>query len=249
MKPRFIYRAYKARYRDQRSEISTVLAALQPGDVAADVGAHKGAYLYWMRKAVGPGGRVFGFEPQPGLARYLLSVCTAMHWANVFVRECALSDSAGRGTLNVPGDTDSPSASLEAVAPGQGSGRTYECQIDTLDHQLGQEQRLALLKVDVEGHELQVFRGATELLRRCSPLLLFECEVRHLTRHSMQDVFAFLEGLGYEGSFFSPTGLLRLGDFDPSVHQRHDAERFWDAPGYCNNFLFHRSGRLGLGQG
>ncbi|HSS43840.1 MAG TPA: FkbM family methyltransferase [Thermoanaerobaculia bacterium] len=238
MKARFLYRAFKARYRDQRLEILAATASLQAADTAVDVGAHKGAYLFWLRRAVGVAGKVFAYEPQPTLARYLQSVCSLMEWGNVFVRDCAISDSAGIKTLHVPGSRDSPGASLERAVLDTTACHSYECHTDTIDHQLREAGRIAFLKVDVEGHELRVFRGATETLSRHRPVILFECEARHLSSHSMQDVFGFLEGFGYQGSFFSPRGLLPLDDFDPEVHQRRDGERFWDAPGYCNNFLF-----------
>jgi len=65
-----------------------------------------------------------------------------------------------------------------------------------------------------------------------------ECEQRHLRNHAMQDVFAFLEGLRYEGRFLSPRGLVSLKQFDPAIHQKNDLDRFWDAHDYRNNFLF-----------
>jgi hypothetical protein len=168
-----------------------------------------------------------------------------MKWNNVFVRGCALSDSPGVRVLNVPGPGDSPGASLEPSVADATPCRSYECEVDTLDHQIQGTDRVAVLKVDVEGHELQVFRGAGETLSHHAPVLLFECEARHLQRHTMQDVFAFLQGFGYEGAFFSPEGLRPLGEFDPQVHQKQERERFWDAPGYCNNFLFTpRAGRV-----
>jgi FkbM family methyltransferase len=238
MKWRFLYRAFKARYRDQRSEILTALSFLHPGDVAVDVGANKGAYLYWLRRAVGAGGKVFAYEPQPALARYLQSACRMMNWQNVFVRDCALSNSPGIGKLNVPGGGESPGASLECAVLETAAGRSYECPVDTLDHQLQEAGRITFLKVDVEGHELQVFQGAGEILTRHTPAILFECEARHLHKHTMRDVFSWLRDLGYEGAFFSPKGLRPLAEFNPVVHQRQDAGRFWDAPGYCNNFLF-----------
>jgi FkbM family methyltransferase len=238
MKWRFLYRAFKARYRDQRSEILTALSFLRSGAVAVDIGANKGAYLYWLRKAVGANGQVFAYEPQTSLAVYLQAVCTAMKWNNVFVRGCALSDSPGVQVLHVPGEGNSPGASLEPPAAGAKPHHSCECQVDTLDRQLQNTHHVALLKVDVEGHELQVFRGAQEILSRHKPVLLFECEARHLRQHAMKDVFAFLGGLGYEGAFFSPKGLRPLDEFDPRIHQRQSPGRFWDAPDYCNNFLF-----------
>lgn len=237
MKPRFLYRAFKARYRGERKEIAEVLAALSPGEVAVDAGAHKGAYTYWMRRAVGERGRVFAFEPQPRLAAYLMRVNAAMRWANVSVRECALSDAAGSATLHVPRLGSSQGASLSEGAPGQGEEAVL-VRLATLDAELQGAGRVALLKVDVEGHELAVFRGAAGILARDAPVVLFECERRHFGSHSIDDVFAHLRGLGYEGHFFGPRALQPLSEFDPEIHQRRAPGRFWEAPGYCNNFLF-----------
>jgi FkbM family methyltransferase len=236
VKARFLYRAWKARLRGERAEIRALRAALSPGDGAADVGANKGAYLHWMRRAVGPSGRVFAFEPQPGLARYLEAVRRGMGWQNVLVREVALSDGAGRRTLHVPGRENSPGASLEKVDEPS-AGRDREVEVDTLDHQLD-GARIALLKVDVEGHELAVFRGAVRTLSEHGPTLLFETEARHLSGRSPHEVFSFLSGLGYRGQFFSRRGLRPIGEFDLAIHQRRGPGRFWEAPGYCNNFLF-----------
>jgi FkbM family methyltransferase len=238
VRARFLYRAWKARLRGERPEIRALRAALSGGDVAVDVGANKGAYLYWMRRAVGPGGSVYAFEPQPGLARYLEAVSARMRWANVFVRECALSDSAGVRVLHVPGWEGSPGASLEEAVAAASDCRDRDCVADTLDRQLAGAGRVALIKVDVEGHELAVFRGAARTLGDSKPTLLFECEARHLTRHAPRDVFVFLEGFGYRGAFFTPEGLRPVEEFDVAFHQRRGPGRFWEAPGYRNNFLF-----------
>ncbi len=238
MSARFLYRAWKARFRGERGEIRALLARLGPGDAAVDVGANKGAYLYWMRRAVGPGGSIFAFEPQPGLARYLESVRRGMQWENVSVRECALSDTSGRRVLHVPGWENSPGASLEAAAAAEAGTRDREVEVDTLDRQLEGTERIRFIKVDVEGHELAVFRGAEHTLSTVRPTLLFESESRHLAGRTPHEAFAYLKRFGYRGAFFSPTGLRQVEEFDPSVHQRRGPGRFWEAPGYCNNFLF-----------
>jgi FkbM family methyltransferase len=237
MKARFLYRAWKTRIRESH-EIRALRRALRPGDVAVDVGANKGAYLYWLRRAVGPSGRIHAFEPQPRLAAYLAEVSRRMDWSNVIVRPCALSDGPGVGTLHVPGESDSPGASLETAPPNARPGRSYDVPVETLDRELANVDRLAFVKVDVEGHELAVFRGAAALLARCAPTLLFECEERHLTAHTTTDVFAYLEGFGYRGFFLSPSGPRPLADFDPTLHQKRRPGRFWKARDYCNNFLF-----------
>jgi FkbM family methyltransferase len=237
MKARFLYRAFKARYRDQRPEIRALLSTLSAGDAAVDVGANKGAYLYWMRRAVGADGKVFAFEPQARLAVYLRGLVKRMRWSNVSIRDVALSDAPGTRTLHVPGTGDSPGASLEDAVLTAGACRDEICEVDTLDRQLAGE-KVALIKVDVEGHELAVFRGAERTLAQSRPTLLFECEARHLTRHTPRDVFAFLEARGYRGGFFTPDGLMPVAQFDETLHQRRGPGRFWKEPGYRNNFLF-----------
>ena len=238
MKLRYLYRAYRARYRDQRHEIFAARAALRPGDTAADIGAHKGAYLYWLKRASGKSGEVHAFEPQSPLAAYLQNITNTMNWKNVFVHECALTDRVGTSLLHVPGKGDSPSASLGDHVNQNGPNHSYECVVDTLDSKLQSSKQVGFLKVDVEGFELQVFRGAEQILEQHTPVILFECETRHLTEHTMTDVFAFLLDRGYTGSFFSPDGLRPVEEFNAEVHQRHVPGRFWNAVDYCNNFLF-----------
>ena len=215
-----------------------MLDLLSEGATAVDVGANKGAYTFWMRRAVGPRGRVVSIEPQPELAAYLRGVCRSMHWENVRVLEAAASDRAGAASLRVPGSGVSPGATLEsggAQAPGW---RELRCETVRLDDALAGEGRIALLKVDVEGHELPVFRGAAGILARDRPALLFECEERHLSGGAPADCFAFLAALGYSGAFFSPRGLRPVAEFDTSIHQSRSPGRFWKSPRYVNNFLF-----------
>lgn len=244
MKSRFLYRTWRARLRDQRLEIATARALIRPGDCVADIGANKGSYLYWLRRAVRESGTVFAFEPQPTLAAYLRAATARFGWTNVRVRELALSNAPGRRYLHVPGAAVSPSASLEAGALSETTGVMFECRADTLDHVL-QEERVGPLrfaKIDVEGHELAVFRGAERTLRQDQPALLFECEERHLKNHAMSDVFRFLEGLGYQGYLVHDSSYLLLRRFDPAIHQRRAGPRFWAATDYYNNFLFVPAG-------
>jgi FkbM family methyltransferase len=244
VKLRLAYRAWKARFRDQRLEVALTRALVRPGDLAVDAGANKGAYVYWLQRAVGPAGRVMAFEPQPRLASYLRRACDAFGWSNVRISDVALSDHVGKSVLHVPGADVSPGASLEPGVLAQVAGRSFECSVDTLDRQLeGQAGGpLRFLKVDVEGHELALFRGAEGALRRDKPHLLFECETRHLTMHSTTDVFSYLEALGYKGFLLLERALLPVDQFDPDRHQRRGGPDFWKRDDYYNNFLFVATG-------
>jgi FkbM family methyltransferase len=239
MKLRFLYRAWKARWRDQRLEIELARALIRPGDLVVDAGANKGAYLYWLRQFVGPTGTVLAYEPQPELANYLQGAGTSFRWTNVQVHSVALSNRGGKSTLHIPGGGISPGASLESSVLQKAAGSSFECLVDTLDHQLVGRPAPSFLKVDVEGHELALFEGAAETLRRHKPALLFECERRHLSDHTMQDVVTFLiREFGYAGLLLHGRSFLPLFKFDPEIHQANHGDRFWDAANYFNNFLF-----------
>jgi FkbM family methyltransferase len=238
MKWRYLFRAFKAGYRDQKLEIALARAIIPKGALVADVGANKGAYLYWLRKAVGADGAVFAFEPQPRLAAYLNQIVPIMGWGNVVVRPVAISDHTGTQSLHVPGGGISPGASLESSVLALNGGETFDCPVRRLDDELQGHGTLAFLKIDVEGHELSVFAGAVELLNRDNPVILFECEARHLARHTMDDVFEYLKQSGYRGFFLSREHLVPLSKFEASVHQKRQKDRFWDESDYFNNFLF-----------
>ena len=94
MEFRFLWRAWKARLRDERAEIHALRSSIRDGETAVDVGANKGSCLYWLSRAVGSG-TVVAFEPQPDLASYLRRHCSPSGLANVTVEAAGVSDRRG----------------------------------------------------------------------------------------------------------------------------------------------------------
>lgn len=235
---RFRLRALKARFRDQTAEFEIIGRHLRPGDIACDIGANKGSFIYWLSRWVRHG-RVVAFEPQPDLARRLADVCRATGLDNVRVEAKAVYSHSGNQDLFLPAGHQ-PGASLQRAAVEAESFTTLSVPLVSLDDYFDANDRIALLKIDVEGAELGVFKGAERILRQHAPLLVFECENRHLAPGSVGDVFSYLAGLGYEGSFISGDQVLPISQFDAAVHQRHDGEWFWKRKDYCNNFVFRK---------
>ncbi len=235
----FRYRWRAAKYASKdRAEISFLRSVLRKGDVAIDIGAHKGGYLFWLRAAVGHDGQVIAFEPQPLLADYLRKIVKRMRWWNVVVEWKGVSNVVGEMELHVPVRAGgvSPGASFE-----RGKSKAERCEnvrvatttLDAyfLENNFGKIVRL--IKVDVEGHELQVFRGAKQTLMDHRPILLFECEQRHHFGRPMTVVFDWLGELGMRGTFFGPDGKLQpIEAFDLARHQRVGTTP------YCNNFVY-----------
>jgi len=211
-----------------------MLDVLRPGDVAVDIGAYKGGYACWMRRAVGDEGGVLAFEPQPEAVSLLRRYVSAFAWSNVTVVECALAAEPGERTLMVPREGLSPGASLVGASLPPGP-RGYTVRVDTLDRYLtahAPASRVRLIKCDVEGQELDVFLGAERTLREHRPSILFECEARHLRGVTMEDVFAHLDGRGYQGMFFWRGTAMDVARFDARAHQIEGHRP------YANNFVF-----------
>jgi len=236
---RFLWRALSYRWLRNRAEISVLRRHVHRGDHVVDIGCHKGGFLYWLRRYAGTSGHVYAFEPQRGLAAYLRRTISDQRWKNVTLEPVAVSSARGSMDLLVPAAEghSSPGASL-SPASVTGSHHRQTVSVVTLDEYFASGQRVACIKCDCEGHELEVFQGAERILRRDCPVLLFECEARHMSGRQPQDVFKHLQSLGYRGYFFSPAGLQPIERFESKVHQPVRDGRFWQAPDYCNNFLF-----------
>jgi FkbM family methyltransferase len=240
---RFRLRALKARFRDQRTEFAVIGAHLRPGDIVCDIGANKGSFVYWLSRWVGHG-RVVAFEPLPDLAQRLAEVCRAIRLDNVTVEAKAVYSHSGQQELFLPLGHQ-PGASLARATVEAKNFTTLPVPLVSLDEYFEASDRIALLKIDVEGAELGVFRGAERILRQHAPLLVFECENRHLAPGKVFDVFSYLTAFGYEGSFILQDEVLPIGSFDAAIHQRQNGEYFWKRKDYCNNFVFRKhSARL-----
>ena len=235
---RFRVRALKARFRDQRIEFGVIKRRLQPSDIACDIGANKGSFIYWLSSWCRKG-RVIAFEPQPELARRLETICRVMGLNNVRVEARAAYSRSGKQDLFVPRGHQ-PGASLNRKAAEGESFEILSVPVVSLDEYFGEHDKVALLKIDAEGAEFEILKGAERILRQHAPLLVFECENRHLTHGDVRDVFVYLECLGYQGHFVCRDALLPIAKFDAAVHQRESGELFFKSKDYCNNFIFRK---------
>ena len=231
---RALYRAWRYRLKIERQEIRFLRRTIRPGQTVVDIGAHKGAFTYWMHRSVGRSGQVIAFEPQAELADYLVRVSRALGIDKVAVVSCALSSRSGTTTLVRPVGHPSPGAAITS-RKGQNE-EIVSVQVNTLDDFFLEHPRrpIHFIKCDVEGHEHDVFRGGVRILREDRPILLFECERRHHPQRQIDHVFRLLEGLGYEGYFFSgPRGVLRpLCDLGEAQLNNPESKR------YTRNFVF-----------
>ena len=136
------------------------------GDTVVDVGGHHGVYTHMFSSLLGATGKVHVFEIFPPSFRYL--EMRFGHCPNVFFHNVAVSDRDGSESIHVA-ENNETCGILEKN--GQKIGQIQSVTLDTF---LADEDRVSLIKIDVEGAELNVLRGAKETLKKTDSLLL-EC--------------------------------------------------------------------------
>ena len=145
-----------------------LMGKVSPGDIVADVGAYIGLYSVALARRVGPTGKVFAFEPDPINCEALISHLKLNQAVScVDVLRCAVGDFDG----DVAFRSGRSSESHVVLDSSDGTRRVECCKLDTIL----QDQRVDILKIDVEGFEEKVLRGGRELLsdRRRSPRAIY----------------------------------------------------------------------------
>ena len=169
-----------------------------PGTLAIDAGAHIGLFTVLMARAVGPHGRVLSFEPTATTAGLLRRTVELNGLDGVVdCRREAVSSSRGFAEFFVDEHDASNANSLVRTIGAVASVRVPTVSIDDLVSE--QPQPASCIKIDVEGAELAVLRGATATLSRDRPALALDVHPAQLAAAggSVAEIWDLLEGRGY----------------------------------------------------
>jgi FkbM family methyltransferase len=183
----------------EREKLNKMRRILTPGGVVYDVGAQAGYHALLAARCVGPTGHVYAFEPLPRNQQFLERNIALNRTSNIELVRAAVSDHDG----------------LAAFDPGPGfmaghlAGRgAFQVACVSLDEWFGQGGRRppTLLKIDAEGAEAAVLRGAASLLMAYHPVVLLDthdflggaCAGIH------DRCVGMLEELGYQVTFTLP---------------------------------------------
>lgn len=134
-----------------------------------DIGAHKGHILRELL-SVAPDGNSFAFEPIPNLYKGLES----KYGKKVKVYDTALSDQKGEKTFTLFVDRPALSGFNKHVTEGDYITETLTVKVDKLDNIIDPSIHIDLIKIDVEGAEMEVLKGAERILKNSRPIILFE---------------------------------------------------------------------------
>lgn len=183
-------------------EAAFMRRVLRPGDTAIDVGAHIGFFTMQMAAAVGAEGRVYAFEPFDANAELLERSIVENRFADRIVfQRAAVGAVSGTATLTFPRETLNTGGAylLRAGTPPLTGNLRKDVPAVTLDA-IERMQPVRLIKMDVEGAEPMVLRGAEQLLAHDRPTILSELHPQQLERASgmsAADYLAQIRALGY----------------------------------------------------
>jgi FkbM family methyltransferase len=207
---------------------------IRRGDWAIDVGANVGAFSLLFALAVKQFGRVYCYEPNP-LPASLLKKSIVMNWFHdrVDVRQKALGSNAGTCTLRFSrerlGDATLSTKDSTTTFEKSLSLLTDQSEIPvtvaTLDADFPVDLPIRLLKIDAEGFDHHVLRGASRLLERnCVDILMLEC-LQEVYGEAWGELVAELRkiiGYGYETYILTKSAKLQSINFDEILHSDRD---------------------------
>jgi FkbM family methyltransferase len=182
-----------------------VAAHVKPGWTCIDVGANVGAITLGLAKAVGGSGRVLAIEPGANNLRRMqrnFDLNPALR-TRVAVEACGISDVPGELTwveeLENPGNAMLEHSPLYAK---QAAGAHVKVPVDRLDQVVHKHaiDAVHLIKIDVEGMEINVLRGATHILSTHKPILFLETLDRYSRGDGggkLEEIRSLLAPLGY----------------------------------------------------
>ncbi len=196
-------------------------ANVKPGWTCIDVGANVGAIMLGMGQCVGARGRVIAIEPgQTNLRRLRANLALNPEIApQITVIEAGASDT--EGTLNWVEETENPGNAMLELSPlykKQSGDHRHSVRVELLDTLLANANAHApqFIKIDVEGMEINVLKGAMETLTRSKPMLYFETLSRYAKGDeggNLDAIAQLLLGLGYR--FYRVAGQGQATQFTP----------------------------------
>ena len=222
----YIRYRYARELRRGEKEIRLVPFLARKDRISLDVGANKGVYAYAM---LAHSAAVHAFEPNPKVFSVL------QRWAGnrVQLHPLALSSESGSADLLVPRTKAGYSNQGASLSEVKVSGEHGTVRVDAVRLDELALPPVGFIKIDVEGFELEVLKGAAETLRRDRPNLLIEIEESH-TATPLPEMIAEVCGYGYR-CLALQRGTLRLFEqIDIEAHHRRPASR----ENYIFNFIF-----------
>ncbi len=217
----------------ERPEEDVTIPLLRPGDQVLDIGANIGYHALRWAQHVGPGGKVYAFEPAPPNHAALMANVDLNPGLPVEVHQVALGDRSGHLTLA----SDRPGLTSGSYSAKNSNAGGFDVAQHTLDDWAADRDlsRLRLVKLDVEGWEAKVLDGGAATIGELRPHLMLEWNPGHDETVELEDRLGHLRSDGgYDAFLIDRSRLAGKGILVPPPSTTRD----W--PNLCNVLLVPR---------
>ena len=193
---------------------------------AIDVGVYRGVYSFKMAENFK---HVHSFEPNPLLFSYLNKNLSEII-ANISLYNYALSNKNEFAKLKIPyrGKSFFKNNIEEIYQLGRGTihknnnfqnFNSYEVECKKLDDII-KDKEISFIKIDVEGHELNVIEGALNIIKKCKPSLLIEIEEKH-TKKPVIETVKYITNLGYTANYINNNKVEKIINDEVFLKERN----------------------------
>lgn len=190
---------YPAVYEVEKTEF--IRNHCKPGTTAIDIGAHLGIFSVILARLVGPQGKVYSFEPTPFTYQVLKKTIRINKLEKIVKAEqYAVSENNGETTFYVH-DTSEISNANTSVAHNDTGVKPIRVTTISLDSLLNNNdlKNLSFIKIDAEGAELEILKGAEEVIAKYKPYITLEVHPNNFAdaAETQRNIYGFLTDLGY----------------------------------------------------
>lgn len=199
----WIISEHRIDHHDIRPGLEAVWPYVRPGSVVVDAGAHLGCWTIPMLRAVGEGGTVISYEPDPEIAECLhLNVSKEINdlgrRVSSDIRQCCLSDKPA--SLGFMRNLDNRGGSgISQYRLERAYIEYLEVAVESLDSLMAEYPKVDILKLDIEGEELNALKSGANLLDRDHPVMFIEANPHCFESRgqTLEEARSWIEEHGY----------------------------------------------------
>jgi FkbM family methyltransferase len=183
---------------------------LNRGDVVLDIGANIGYYALMELGQVGETGKVIAVEPSPENIKMLRKNLSLNQCQNCEVIQGAVSNNAGRRKFWLAQHSNLNTFHKEFLEETGAVKEVIEVEVFAIQELLARKEKIDLIRMDIEGHEVEVLEGVCDFLTNSerAPDIIFETHTRSYSQdHDIKSVIQRLAALGYEVGYAASSAV------------------------------------------
>ena len=178
----------------EKGTLYFIASCLNRGDCFIDIGANIGLMSIFASQCVGNPGKILAFEAHPETHELLLENIQLNKIENIKTFNFALGNETGKATIYDNWNVNRGGASLVIHAE---NSTGFEVDVKTLDEVIQNDFQPKMIKIDVEGFEFQVLKGAANTIKNCKPILIIEFSVSRENQYDPFEMIDFIESFGF----------------------------------------------------